>query len=430
MWEATMRLARKHIFAYGTCFMLLWLALIPIPVTSHDTGKFLSSDEEELFLLRGEHYLYLTATENVNQFHLRFTFPPIYGYQRPLLLEIFNDTTGPILQYTIENDTSEPNKLINFTIDSLVKDETILVHFTWWVLVQNHEFDDLPTTVTIPEKEDLPEDTTIWLTATEVVQKENKLIRFKARQLRGLSTNLIRYAGRIAPFLKYHRFPSFLMQLFVLNSFFAQDALTTLFINGENIGRSHLACAFFRGDNIPARVLLAHNDQGFWTQMHYMLEYYCPGYGWVLLDPTKGQTPYATKRQIINRICYPEDENDTKTDYIHPYMTGEERWLWIDTESVQPYFVDCDEGSKSQMFTMGEIFTDALTANTALFLSQTVFQHYQQYLGENLTGQNRHHFHNATIAQRQALSAFQNYDIQGFLQTMNHAQNEYENITL
>ena len=67
-----------------------------------------------------------------------------------------------------------------------------------------------------------------------------------------------------------------------------------------------------RAKNVPARVLLVHNDQGFWTQMHYMVEYYLPGYGWVLIETTRGETPYETKRQVVNRVCYPEDEEDTK----------------------------------------------------------------------------------------------------------------------
>ena len=147
--------------------------------------------------------------------------------------------------------------------------------------------------------------------------------------------------GRIAPFIKYHRYLFF---VFELNTglLLSQDARTTLLINGENVGRSHLACAFFRIYNIPARVLLVNNDQGFWTQMHYMVEYYCPGYGWVLLETTGGKTPYATYHQVINRVCYPQDEKDTKRDYIFPFMKGEERWLWIDTDDVSPYYVDCD----------------------------------------------------------------------------------------
>ena len=44
--------------------------------------------DEELYLLRVEHYLYVNASEDVGIFHIRFSFPPDYAYQVPLLLEL------------------------------------------------------------------------------------------------------------------------------------------------------------------------------------------------------------------------------------------------------------------------------------------------------------------------------------------------------
>jgi hypothetical protein len=183
----------------------------------------------------------------------------------------------------------------------------------------------------------------------------------------------------------------------------SQDARTTLLINGENVGRSHLALAFFRIYHVPARVLLVNNDQGFWTQMHYMAEYYCPGYGWVLVETTYGKSPYATKHQVINRICSPQDEKDTKRDYILPFMTGEERWLWIDNSHVAPWYADLDKGSKSQMFTEKNLTTDKVSADYAFSLTEIVFRQYQTCLGKNLSGGNLQHFDNAISYQHQAI---------------------------
>jgi hypothetical protein len=415
----------KNVLVIIIILLLLISGVIPaLASTDTNTQETTNVNQKELYLLRGEHYLYLNALENVDEFNLRFAFPPDYQYQVPTLLEIYNDTTADILHYKIEDDTNEPNKVINFTIGSIQKDENILLHFSCWVLVKNHEFEDIPNYVKFPKKHELPEETKTWLTSTEVVQVHSILIKHKARQLHGFSNNLIRFAERVAPFIKKHRYPLFVLQL-NLNIFFSQDALTTLFINGENVGRSHLACAFLRGYNVPARVLLAHNDQGFWTQMHYMVEYFCPGYGWVLIDSTKGETPYATKRQIINRICFPEDEENTKSDYIIPLMKGEERWLWINNENIYPYYVDCDTGSKSQMFYEGEIETNSFTADYAFLLTQLVFHQYEQYLGMNLTGTNLRHFQNATIFHNTAISEFQHSNIQAYIDNMNKAYSEY-----
>jgi hypothetical protein len=344
------------------------------------------------------------------------------------MLEIYNDsTTSFIIHYEIENDTNEPNKIINFTIGAMEKDESVLLHFSCWVLVKNHDFSDLPPYVKIPKKYQLPEDTKIWLASTKEVQLHSLLIRHKARQLHGMSDNLIRYAKRIAPFIRNHRFGLFVLEL-NLGLLLSQDARTTLLINGENVGRSHLACAFFRIYDIPARVLLVNNDQGFWTQMHYMVEYYCPGYGWVLVETTGGKTPYATKRQVVNRVCYPEDEQDTKRDYIFPLMKGEERWLWIDNINVFPFYVDCKSGSKSQMFSEAVVSIDPLTADYAFVLTQIVFRLYQKYLGENLIDENLHHFHNALLYQKDAITAMKADNPDGYISFLNKAYEEYKEI--
>ncbi|KYK24900.1 hypothetical protein AYK25_05875 [Thermoplasmatales archaeon SM1-50] len=389
----------------------------------------LNFKDQELYLLRVEHYLYVKASEDVGIFHIRFSFPPDYGYQVPLLLEIHNDSSLSVIKhYNIENDTFHPNKIINFTINPIKKYDSVLLHFSCWVLVINHDFGDLPPYVKFPKKSHLPEDTTIWLVSTKVVQLNSILIRHKACQLRGISSNLIRYADRIAPFIKNHRYSFFVFGLYT-GLLLSQDARTTLLINGENVGRGHLACAFLRLYNVPARVLLVNNDQGFWTQMHYMVEYFCPGYGWVLLETTQGKTPYATYHQVINRICYPEDEEDTKRDYIFPFMKGEERWLWIDTDDVVPYYVDCDSGSKSQMFTETNISVDTMIASYSFVLTQMVFRNYQKCVGVNLTGENLAHFENAKAYQKQGILALQHSsDINGYLMFLNMAYNEYQEI--
>jgi len=425
----------KKILATSITILLIVLTISPIVNSENVSIPILSptdlvGDDKELHLLRGEHYLFVNASDDVDKFHIRFVFPPDYAYQVPILLEIFNDTTEKLLHYEIEDDTNKPNKIINFTINAMEKDEGILLHFTCWVLVKNHDFSDLPEKVKFPRRWQLPEETKTWLESTKVVQKRSILIRHKARQLRGIRGDVLEFANDIATYIKWHRFGLFLLQL-NLGIFFPQDARTTLFINGENVGRSHLACAFFRSQNVPARVILAHNDQGFWTQMHYMVEYYVPDYGWVLLDSTKGKTPYETKRQIINRICYPEDEDDTKTDYIFPYMTREERWLWIDNDHVSPYYVDCDEGSKSQMFSESEVTTDSFTADYAFLLTQMVFHQYEQYLGLNLTGENLLHFQNATSYQKQAMNKLiETEDPNEYIFYMDIAFDEYKEIDI
>lgn len=361
------------------------------------------TEDNELHLLRVEHYLDIVSEKNVGQFNIRYAFPPDYQYQTPILLHVFDDTTDDVLNYKIENDTLKPNKFVNFTLTGIKKDEHKLIHFTAWVLVKHHDFSNLPKNVDFPNKSLLPSETKKWLTKTDVVQLNSRLIKFRTKLFKIKHSDLISYAKKTATFIKDHRFQMFLIQI-KLNMFFSQDAVTTLLINGENVGRSHLACALLRLQNIPSRVLLVNNDQGFWTQMHYMVEYYVPDYGWVLLDTTRAKTPFNTSRQVVNRVCHPEDENNTKTDYIFKRMKGEERWIWLSNDNVKPYYVDCKQGSKSQMFSECIVMTCDLVADACFNSTRTTFNQFQKYLGKGLTGENQAYFENAVGFQNEAIN--------------------------
>ena len=412
--------------------VISFLALSFFPIVDSISIIDYDSSEEviEIALLRGEYYLYINATENVESFNIRYAFPPEMQYQFPVFIEIFNDTTANILNYKIENDTKEPNKFANFTIGPMNKDESALIHFSYYVLVKNHDYSDLPRKVKIPKKDDLPPETKKWLSSSKVVQKNRILIRLRARQMRVLTNNVLRVARRIALFCRLHRYPVFLLQYF-MGSYRSQDAFTALLLNGECPGRSHLGCALFRANKIPARVILANPDYTFWYEMHFMTEYYLPDYGWILTEVHKGITPYEPKHQIVLRICYPEDENNTQSDYIYNKMKGLERWIWIDNDFVKPYYKDLAEGSKTKMFRENELFTDNASSEDAVNITKNVFDNYEFYLGMNLIGENLGHFENATEYQLKALNELkETNDVSDYINFMNMANDEYNEIVI
>lgn len=384
--------------------------------------------QQELDLLRGEHYLFVTASEDVSSFHLRYVFPPDYQYQVPILFEILEDSTAEILHYEIESDISEPNKVVDFTMGPMQKGEIASIHMYFWVLVKNHDYSDLPQYIRMPKPCDIPDEPKQWLEPSVVVQSNNLLIKMKARQLLGHTTNLFTYASRVVHFGKYHHLLYYTWQL-VLGTLRGQDALTTLFRNGDCPGRSHLNCALFRAQDVPARVVMATPHYDFWFQMHFMTEVYCPGQGWILAEVHNAVIPYEPKNQIIMRICSSEDEASTGQDYFFPKMTGVERWLWIDNSHVTPYYVDLKEGSRINMFPEHEIMTDHVSAEYAFSLTEMVLQYYEQYLGANLSAENQLHFNNAVSYQKQAILAFkQSQETDGYLGFMNQAYEEYNEI--
>jgi hypothetical protein len=191
-----------------------------------------------------------------------------------------------------------------------------------------------------------------------------------------------------------------------------------------------LGSALFRANGVPARVLMAVPSlYSFWFEMHYMTEYYCPGYDWILTEVHGGKTPYAPKNQIVLRICYPDDEDDTQTDFIHPRMDFLERWFWIENENIKPYYKDLKEGSKTCGYTEAEIFADSQPGKDALELTQEVFDDYEYYLGLNLAGDDLVHFNNATSFQKEAVYTFKGAtDPFGYIYYLNKAREEYNKI--
>ena len=294
--------------------------------------------------------------------------------------------------------------------------------------MKNNNYSDLPQYVKIPKKYELPDTTKQWLSSTDVVQSNNIFIRMKARELKGHTTNLFVLAQRIVHYAKWHRLPFYWVQL-ALGTLKGQDAFTTMFRNGECTGRSHLSSAFFRANDIPARVIMATPHYSFWYQMHFMTEFYCPGYGWILGEVHNAIVPFEAKNQIIMRICSPQDESDTGHDYFFPKMTGIERWLWIDNDDIIPYYKDLNEGSKVNMFPEQSLVTDSMTAQFTFSLTEMTLMFYEQYLGSNLIGENLQHFENAVTYQKQAILALQqSQELDGYINNMNLAYTEYQEI--
>jgi hypothetical protein len=311
------------------------------------------------------------------------------------------------------------------------KNELKCLHFNYWVLVKNYNYSDVPKDLPIPKINKLPSETKKWLSSTDIVQKNNIRINLRAKFMKLSIDNILDYAKKIAKFTKSHRYLFYLIQ-YRFGLYGPQDAITTLKRNGECPGRSHLGCALFRTVNIPARVILACPNYKFWYEMHYMVEYFSgEKYGWILTEVHQGKTPYEPKNQIILRICYPEDENNSQADFLYPKMTCLERWFWIDNEDIKPYYKDLKEGSKTRMIHENEIITEKIPGEYAMNITKEVYYKYENYLAKNLTGQNLNHFQNAVKYQMKAIELLKDsIDAYGYIYWMNEANKKYDNITL
>jgi len=393
-----------------------------------DSTYVASNTDQELALLHGEVIFKIQAfLDTTSPFNVSYTVPPIYCNQAPILIQLLEDTDAKIINYCIINDTGHPNKVVNFTIEPMEKDENATFHFDFWVLVINNEYRDLPNFVKMPRENELPEDTKIWLTSTKAIQSNNILIKHKARVLKRFTgNNLIQFAEKIASFTGEHR--NRFMPISYKFSFpprHYQDAVFTYLFGGVCTGRANLGTALFRANGVPARDLAVMPtwSKEMWFDMHYISQYYCPNYGWVLVETSLGTTPYEPKNNVIMRVNYPEDENEAGNCFSGG-TGGVEYWFWTNNTKIYfPYI-----GSARHAWIEKELTTDQQNANLAFNLTQDVYELHTKYTGMNLTGENLVHFDNAVLTQKNAIECFNQSNAVGYFDNITIAYNEYKEI--
>jgi len=309
--------------------------------------------EIDLYLLRSEIYLLLKSVEET--FDVLYSIPPDYGEQILVYFEILKDTSTDLINFSIDNDTRFPNRVVKFKISSNRIDKKIIIHFQYWVLIKNRKFDNLPKYVEITNPKNLSENTNKWLTSTESVQSNNIFIKIKAKLLKGFSKNLIIIAKRIIYYSSIHRPFLQLLRLFleinpILRPLFLRrqyytglmDAISFFFIGGLCAAQTNFATALLRSLGIPTRILIVTafgniysiGEKKWLDSQHYLFEFYCPGYGWIKSTP--GILGYPTKNYIISRIIYPEDEEIAGNGLS--YYGGMAPWFWIKNNNVSLMF--------------------------------------------------------------------------------------------
>lgn len=360
-------------------------------------------------LLCGEFKYQLEALADIDSFNFTCAVPCKYEDQVPIFFEICNDTTANITKYEMFSQ-EDPNNVVNFTIGSMRKDEKVLIHLKYWLLVKNKYYDDLPNYVEIPGMEELPNYTKTWLTSTAAIQANNSEIIEKAELLRNNNSNLVEVAQNISEFLSNVPYTSGI----------PQDALSTLYYGGVCTGHANLGTALFRANGVPAKNLIVIPTGGIWLQWHFISEYYCPNYGWVWVETSLGQTPFEPKNNIVIRVNYPEDENEAGINY-----GGVEQIYWVPTDNVSVSYGNPSEDSYTKALIETEIFTSSENANNSFLIALEVYSFYMKYIGKELSSEGMQHFENALNAQRNALERLRECDINGYTEYMNIAYAEY-----
>lgn len=465
------RLVKKG-FASGFIFILLGVSLLQSitsgasAIIEHQGNNLIDATddiEKELNLVYGSHIFSVYALEDVETFNLLHVVPLIYDEQAPVFINIGNKTTADIISYKIENHTYQPNKIVNLTIGRLNKGEEIIIHLEYWVLIKYYTYENLPELVEMPNECDLPEDVKIFLQETNSAQSNKFLIKLKAKKLlRKSDGNLLTYADKIVTYTHRNRvlrslsdlelkfqslsvvIPTILTRIFpkglahikklnfelgnmnlIISEPMMNDALSAYYLGGICTGVSNLGAALFRANGVPAKQLIVNCEKKSKNKtaiIHYINNFYCPGYGWVIADSRYdfAGTRRDNKEYIVLRAIYPEDENEAGSGL--KANGGLVPWMWMNNYNIIRGNV------QERCWNEGKINASANVASDTINLTRNVWKLQTKYDGKELDGNNEQHFTNAIAAQQSAIECFINSDLNGYIDNIAIAYKEYNEI--
>lgn len=417
----------------------------------------MNASKSNLYLLHCETFLLLKAKKETEEFDVTYAIPPDCEEQVPIFFNIRDDTSSQILEYKIRNDKYPPNKIVHFTIGGLKKNEIVKIHFDYIVIVKNKKYNDLPKFVKIPKKNELSKKIKIWLEPTKAVQSNNFLIKIKANLLKGFSKNMMWVLRKIIYYVPFHRFllqqlryslekNSILRSLFLPKKYWTGlcDAVSYLLFGGHCTGQANFTVALLRSIGIPSKVLIVtmfglkyqRYEKCWLDSQHYMIESYCPGYGWIKSTP--GRVGHQPKNYILLRIVYPADENIAGNGLS--YYGGMEPWFWIGNDNVTLEFPEDfitfykkPRGNVSgvpahRLWTENKISVDNSTAEEIFPLVRNIWGQYIKCTNLKLSKSDKKYFNSAIVAQKQALNFFNKNDLNSFNKYLNIAYFHYKKI--
>jgi transglutaminase-like putative cysteine protease len=373
------------------------------------------SPTSALYLQRAEGHLKVVGRSSTETYEAYFLVPIAFEDQAPILLTV---ESPALIDYRFVRLTP-PNVLVAAHLLQAAQsnDETPL---TWksWVLTRENYFSDRPLDALIPQWQDLLEDVRPWLQPTDCAQIDDPYVAAYASAVAGTTTSLMTLADNIAA--ACDSIPGFSSPM---HSPMGLDAYYALNWGSSCTGHAHAGAAFFRANGVPARSLLV---MPLWyTQtfdMHWIVDYYVPGYGWINVETTHGQHPAPSQDAIVIMACNPEDEFPVfYPDAIEgPWHTSDPalgvrnpRWGGAHTD-----------------FSEANFSASARDAEVAVSLTQDVFSAHVDAWGLNLTDGQKASVQAAVGHQSAALGRLQAGDVAGYIVEMQQAYTAYQEVQL
>ncbi len=200
----------------------------------------------------------------------------------------------------------------------------------------------------------------------------------------------------------------------------AFDAAYALTWGSSCTGHAHAGAALFRANGIPARTLLTMPTWASNFDMHWVIDYFIPNYGWVRMETSTGQHPSPPQNEIVTLACNPEDE------FPLFFPSGIEG-SWHTSDPTLGMYSPHWGGAHTGLYILS-VSNSQAKIDQAFALTDSVFHYYSNYWGINLSADQQTIFQNAFNYQATALSKLVASDIHGYVNNMQLALNQYKNI--
>ncbi len=351
----------KSFLLFYSFFLLFNFSNNHVQGQTTDTGNN-KDGTNSLYLNKATGHLKIVGAVTPDTFQVYFSLPIPYREQSPIWLDI--DCPEMISYRFVHLDS------VNIFVSALLKNspDTIYLNWTSYVAIKTNRYYDLPDFIPLPDTAAYTQEIKKYLMPTACCQYKEPFIQDIAAELMDTNTNLRRLAKKITYYCRDHINYGFPVEPISFDAYYA------LKWGGSCISKAHGAAALLRANHIAVRNLeVIPISSNF--DMHWIIEYYAPGYGWVKVETTLGNEPYFSQHMaMVTFACNPEDEFPMfYPDNIESY------WFASDSNHFAPIW-----GRSHSGYYFKVLYDSINKINTTVALTDSVYHYFSYFQGIKL----------------------------------------------
>ncbi|NIM16983.1 MAG: hypothetical protein GTO45_33865 [Candidatus Aminicenantes bacterium] len=388
-------------------FFIVILGIGTFSKGNHNQNTINENAFTTIALLKASGRLKIRKRAEHETYQVYFHIPIAFQEQVPIAIEI---DCKPLIDYRFLHLTP-PNVIISARLKQTSKAS---LNWTGWVLIKENTYADCPEFVPLTALNELSAEEKKWLQSTDCAQLSAPIVQEKADLVRGNTSNLIELANNTALYCTSIPYD-------FSHDPMAFDAVYTLTWGNSCTGHAHAGAALLRANGVPARSILnIPSWASAYMDMHWMIDYFVPGYGWINMETSLGENFYNPQETVVVHVSNPGDEFPVFFPVgIDGFWHTSEPELGI----FNPYWGRAHHSSQETLITDSfEKIAEAIQ------LSKAMFDYYSRYWGVYFNRDQNNNIFRAYLKQDAALVDLQNGDLDSFLIHIREALDHYKEV--